>query len=303
MKHYYSLNDYLREKYDKKVYKISISGGMTCPNRDGTIDTKGCIFCSRGGSGEFATDFSLDIKSQLIDGMSRVKSKTKDNLFIAYFQPYTNTYASIDYLRKIYTEAINCDFVCGLAIATRPDCLGEDVINLLCELNKIKPIWVELGLQTIHKSTAEYIRRGYNLNVYDEAVLSLKKANIQVVTHLILGLPYETENMMLESVKYVGKRTDGVKLQLLHILKNTDLEDEFLKGNFEALTMEKYTDLLCKSIELLPQNVVVHRITGDGDKCSLIAPLWSADKKKVLNYINKEFDMRNVIQGSKINEE
>lgn len=300
MKYYNSLNEYFKSKYGKKVYKLSISGGMTCPNRDGKIDTRGCIFCSAGGSGEFASSPTVSIKEQLLIAKEKVKSKTKDDLFIAYFQPYTNTYQTADYLRKIFTEAINCDFIVGLAIATRPDCLDDDIIRLLAELNEIKPLWIELGLQTIHKETADYIRRGYELDVYESAVERLHKANIEVVTHLILGLPGETEEMMLQSVKYTGKHTDGIKLQLLHILEDTDLAKDYEKGNFQTLTLEQYTDILCKSIELLPQNVIIHRITGDGPKKSLIAPLWSGDKKRVLNYINQELNKRNIIQGSNI---
>ena len=297
MKHYYSLNEYLKNKYGCKVYKLSINGGMTCPNRDGKIDTRGCIFCSSGGSGEFATGGNVAVKTQLISAMEKVRSKTKDNAFIAYFQPYTNTYQSVEYLRKIFTEAIECDFVVGLAIATRPDCLDEKIVNMLSDLNKIKPIWVELGLQTIHPATAEYIRRGYSINVYEQAVEMLHNAEIEVVTHLILGLPDETEEMMLESVAYTGKHTDGIKLQLLHVIEGTDLAIDFKKGKFKTLSLEEYTDILCKAIELLPEKVVIHRITGDGVKKSLIAPLWSGDKKRVLNYINKQMDERKILQG------
>lgn len=299
-RHYYSLNEYYKQKYNKKIYKLSISGGMTCPNRDGTLGDKGCIFCSKGGSGEFATSASLPIKEQLEQAKNRVKSKTKDNAYIAYFQPFTNTYADIDHLRKIYYEAIEPEYIVGLSVATRPDCLEDNKIELLSEINKIKPVSVELGLQTIHDNTSEYIRRGYSLDIYEDAVKRLRSAGIDIVTHVIIGLPFETEEMMLETVKYVGERTDGIKLQLLHVLKDTDLGKEYESGVFEALTLEKYTDIICKAIELLPQNVVIHRITGDGDKRSLIAPLWSADKKRVLNYINKELDKRNIVQGRKI---
>lgn len=300
MKHYNSLNEYYKQKYGKKVYKLSINGGMTCPNRDGTLDTRGCIFCSKGGSGEFSSDFNTDIISQLNEAKKRVKAKTKDNLYIAYFQPFSNTYADIDYLKTIYYQAIEPDYIAGLSIATRPDCLNENILALLFDINKIKPVTVELGLQTIHEETAEYIRRGYTLDIYEKAVKDLRKYGIEVVTHVIIGLPYETEEMILETVKYVGERTDGIKLQLLHIIKGTDLEIDYNKNKFEVLSLEKYTDLICKSIELLPKNVIVHRITGDGAKSSLIAPLWSVDKKRVLNYINKELDRRNVIQGNKI---
>lgn len=297
MKHYNSLNEYLKSKYHKKVYKLSINGGMTCPNRDGKLGKRGCIFCSRGGSGEFAADAGLSIKEQIEQAKTRVQAKTKDNAYIAYFQPFTNTYADVDYLKSIFYEAIEPDYIVGLSIATRPDCLEDEKIQLLSDLNKIKPVSVELGLQTIHKKTAEYIRRGYTTDVYDRTVKKLKQAGIEVVTHVIIGLPYETAEMIFETVRYVGERTDGIKLQLLHILKGTDLENEYLDGKFETLTLEKYTDILCKCIELLPKNVIVHRITGDGDKKLLLSPLWSADKKRVLNYINKEMDAREIVQG------
>lgn len=297
MKHYYSLNEYYKNRFNKKVYKISINGGMTCPNRDGTLGTKGCIFCSEGGSGEFSASAELRISEQLKSAIERVKTKTKDNLFIAYFQPFTNTYASTDYLRRIFYEAIEPDCIVGLSIATRPDCLDDEKLELLKELNLIKPVSVELGLQTIHEKTAEYIRRGYKLEVYDEAVRKLRNAGIDIVTHVIIGLPYETEEMMLETVEYVGKRTDGIKLQLLHVLKNTDLAKEYQSGKFEVLSLENYTDIIIKAIERLPERVVIHRITGDGDNKSLIAPMWSADKKRVLNYINREMERRDVKQG------
>lgn len=297
MKHYNSLNEYLKTKYHKKVYKLSINGGMTCPNRDGKLGKRGCIFCSRGGSGEFATDAGLSIREQIEQAKTRVQAKTKDNAYIAYFQPFTNTYADVDYLKSIFYEAIEPDYIVGLSIATRPDCLEDEKIQLLSDLNKIKPVSVELGLQTIHKKTAEYIRRGYTTDVYDKTVKKLKQAGIEVVTHVIIGLPYETAEMIFETVRYVGERTDGIKLQLLHVLKGTDLENEYLDGKFETLTLEKYTDILCKCIELLPKNVIVHRITGDGDKKLLLSPLWSADKKRVLNYINKEMDAREIVQG------
>lgn len=296
---YYSLNEYLKSTFGEKVYKISLNGGMTCPNRDGTIDTRGCIFCSRGGSGEFAASAVLDIKNQIEQAKQRIKAKTDCRKFIAYFQPFTNTYASVEYLEKIFTQAIEGDEIVALSIATRPDCLGDDVLALLDRLNRIKPVWVELGLQTIHKQSSDYIRRGYELEVYDTAVRNLHGIGINVITHIILGLPNESKEMMLETVKYVGERTDGVKLQLLHILKDTDLLDDYNAGKFKALTIEEYIDILCDCIEILPQNVVIHRITGDGDKKLLVAPLWSADKKNVLNSINKIFSQRNIIQGKR----
>lgn len=299
MNHYNSLNEYFKNKYGKKVYKLSINGGMTCPNRDGTLGKDGCIFCSKGGSGEFASSSHLSIKEQLEQAKNKVRNKTKDNAYITYFQPFTNTYADIDYLRKIFHEAIEPEYIVGLSVATRPDCLEDDKIELLGEINRIKPVSVELGLQTIHEKTAEYIRRGYSLDVYKKAVEKLHKFGIEVVTHVIIGLPYESTQMMIETVRYVGKVTDGIKLQLLHVIEGTNLAEEYGKGKFEVLSLEKYTEIICKCIEILPQNIIVHRITGDGDKRSLIAPLWSADKKRVLNYINNELKLRNIVQGSK----
>lgn len=299
MKHYNSLNEYFNLKYGKKVYKLSINGGMTCPNRDGTIGDKGCIFCSKGGSGEFATDAGLSIFEQLEQAKKRVENKTKGNAYIAYFQPFSNTYADVEYLRKIFYEAIEPEYIVGLSVATRPDCLEDNKIELLKEINKIKPVSVELGLQTIHEDSAKYIRRCYTLDVYNNSVEKLHEAGIEVVTHVIIGLPYESEQMILETVKYVGELTDGIKLQLLHVIEETDLTYEYEKDKFDILTLEEYTDIICKCIELLPENVVIHRITGDGDKRSLIAPMWSADKKRVLNYMNNEFRRRSIVQGSK----
>lgn len=299
MRHYYSLNEYYQQKFGKKVYKLSISAGLSCPNRDGTLGTGGCIFCSLGGSGEFAASSSLSIAEQLEQAKRRIASKTRDNAYIAYFQPFTNTYGEIDYLRKIYYEAITPEEIVGLSIATRPDCLPDEVLELLTEINEIKPVTVELGLQTIHPATAAYIRRGYDLCVYDEAVKKLHSIGIEVVTHLILGLPGESADMMIESVRYAGRVSDGIKLQLLHVLKDTDLADAYAAGKIEVLSLDEYTDVLCRAIEVLPPNVVIHRLTGDGDKRSLIAPLWSADKKRVLNHIKKALDDREIIQGNK----
>ena len=297
MKHYYSLNEYYKQRYGKKVYRLAISGGMTCPNRDGTLDTRGCIFCSAGGSGEFAEDAALSVAEQLEQAKRRVRSKTSDGLFIAYFQPFTNTYAPVERLRRLYEEAIAPDDIVGLAVGTRPDCLPPQVIDLLGEINQKKSATVELGLQTIHESTASYIRRGYPLSVYDEAVQKLHAQGIRVVTHVILGLPGESEERMLETVSYVGQRTDGIKLQLLHVIAGTDLEKEYRKGTFKALSLDGYADILCRCIELLPKNVVICRLTGDGDKRTLVAPLWSADKKRVLNFINRTLEEKNIQQG------
>ena len=284
---YYSLNNYLKDTFGSKVYKIAIDGGFTCPNRDGTIGTRGCIFCSKGGSGDFAQDRNLSITQQIDNGKKLVEKKNKSGKYIAYFQAFTNTYASVDELRSKYTEAINHKDIVALSIGTRPDCLSDEIIKLISELNNIKPIFVELGLQTIHESTAKYIRRGYPLEVYDKAVDDLKRHNINVVTHLILGLPNETKEDMLKSVKYVCTKTNGIKLQLLHILKGTDLATEYEKGNIKVLEFDEYIELIKECVKIIPNNVVIHRLTGDGAKKDLLAPLWSADKKKVLNSINK----------------
>ncbi len=295
--HYYSLNEYLLKTFGEKVYKISLDGGMTCPNRDGTLGNRGCIFCSRGGSGEFAAGASLSVAEQIEQAKKLITQKTDCRKFIAYFQPFTNTYAPVEYLKKLYLEAIAPEEIVALSIATRPDCLGKEVLELLDEINKLKPVWVELGLQTIHTATADYIRRGYELPVYTEAVKMLHELGINVITHVILGLPFETREMMLETVRYVGRTTDGIKLQLLHVLENTDLLDDYRKGLFTTLSLEEYADLLCDCVELLPKNVVIHRLTGDGSKKLLIAPQWSGDKKRVLNTINKAFRDRDVEQG------
>ena len=284
---YTTLNNYLKERFGEKVYKIALNGGFTCPNRDGSIDTRGCIFCSKGGSGDFAESPDLTITEQIENGKKRLEKKIKNGKYIAYFQAFTNTYAPVERLRTIYEEAINHPDIVALSIGTRPDCLGDDVLALLDELNKIKPIFVELGLQTINEDTAKYIRRGYTLEVYDKAVADLHKIGINVVTHIILGLPNESKEDMLNSVKYACKVTDGIKLQLLHILKGTDLAKDYEQGKFEMLTLEQYTEIIKECVQIIPENVVIHRLTGDGAKKDLIAPLWSADKKTVLNTINR----------------
>ena len=296
--YYYSLNEYLKRTFGEKVYKLSLDGGMTCPNRDGTVGEHGCIFCSGGGSGEFAARRGCSVSDQIVQAKQRICKKTDCKKFIAYFQPFTNTYADVRYLRRIFTEAIAPDDIAALSVATRPDCLGDDVLDLLSELNCKKPVWVELGLQTIHSSTAEYIRRGYDLPVYDDAVKRLKGIGVQVITHIILGLPGESREMMLSSVRYAGEKSDGVKLQLLHVLRGTDLFTDYQNGVFETLSMEEYIDLICESLKILPPGVVVHRLTGDGDKRILEAPLWSADKKRVINALNKALRERNIFQGS-----
>ena len=304
-----TVGEYLKSKYGCKVYRIALDGGFTCPNRDGRISTGGCIFCSAGGSGDFAESRELSISEQIEKGKERVAGKIKDGKYIAYFQAFTNTYAPVSKLRSLFTEAINHPDIVGLSIATRPDCLPEDVLDLLDELNRIKPVWVELGLQTIHERTAEYIRRGYPLAVYDRAVSELKKRNISFITHVILGLPGERWEDMEETVRYVcglsgteksadykEQRSDdkaitadpnGIKLQLLHVLKGTDLAKDYEAGKFTVLSEDEYIAILERLLKIIPDSVIIHRLTGDGPKKDLIAPLWSADKKHVLNRINR----------------
>ncbi len=283
------LNEHLRKKFGCKVYKIALNGGFTCPNRDGKIDTRGCIFCSAGGSGEFAENAALSVTEQIERGKERVAGKIRDGKYIAYFQAYTGTYGPLEKLKALFTEAIEHPDVAALSVATRPDCLPPDVLKLLFDLNKIKPVWIELGLQTISKETAEYIRRGYELEVYDRAVGMLKSGGIEVITHLIIGLPGETREDILRSVKYVcDSGADGIKLQLLHVLKGTDLEKEYREGKFEVLSEDEYIEILRECVSIIPPKVVVHRLTGDGDKKLLVAPLWSGNKKHVWNRIQKE---------------
>ncbi len=285
---YLSFNKYLKDKFGQKVYKISLDGGFTCPNRDGKTGTRGCIFCSKGGSGDFAESREMSITEQIENGKKKVEKKIKSGKYIAYFQAFTNTYAPIEILRQKYEEAINRPDIVALSIATRPDCLGDDVLRLLDEMNKIKPVFVELGLQTIHQKSAKYIRRGYDLSVYDKAVRDLKKIGVNVVVHVILGLPNESENDMLETVKYVCESgANGIKLQLLHVIDGTDLAKDYEKGLFKTLEFDEYVNLIVKCVKIIPKDIVIHRLTGDGAKKDLIAPLWSADKKRVLNAINK----------------
>ena len=288
------LNDYLRERFGKKLYKISINAGLTCPNRDGSLGTGGCIFWSGNGSGDFAGKPQKSITEQIEAGKARVRSKLpKDDFgYIAYFQAFTNTYAPVEKLRKLYLEAADHPEVEVISIATRPDCLGRDVLDLLTQINKIKPVWVELGLQTIHDKTAEHIRRGYPLSTYDEAVHNLKEGGLETIVHVILGLPGETKEDMISTVRYVGEsKVQGIKLQLLHVLKGTDLAAEYLAGKFKCLTEDEYIDLLKSSLAVLPDDMVIHRMTGDGDKKILIAPLWSGNKKRVLNRMQKEINI------------
>lgn len=290
-----TLNSYLKSRYGKKIYKVSIDAGFTCPNRDGTLDTRGCIFCSAGGSGDFAEDSKLSITEQIEQGKKRIEAKLPagDYGLIAYFQAFTNTYAPIEKLEKVYMEAAAHPEVEIISIATRPDCLGEEILNLLRKINTIKPVWVELGLQTIHEKTAEYIRRGYPLNVYDEAVKNLKACGIETIVHVILGLPGESKEEMLETVRYVGESgVEGIKLQLLHVLEGTDLADDYRGGKFECLSLDEYALLVKDALDVLPENIIIHRMTGDGDKKILIAPGWSEDKKNVLNTLHRVLDIK-----------
>jgi radical SAM protein (TIGR01212 family) len=296
--YYYSLSEHLKGRFGEKVYKLSLSGGMTCPNRDGTLGKRGCIFCSESGSGEFCANAKMSISEQIKNAKKLVKSKTKSEKFIAYFQSFSNTYADVRYLESIFTEAINNPEIVMLSIATRPDLLGEEVINLLKKLSLIKPVSIELGLQTMHQKTADYIRRGYDLPIFEEAVKNLKAAGIETVVHLIIGLPTESKEEILKTAEYVGRLgVNGVKFHMLYVVKGTDLEKEYLEGKVPLFSLEEYTSILGECIRRIPKNVVIHRITGDGAKKDLIAPLWTADKKRVLNYINREFDRISLSQG------
>lgn len=297
-KRYYSLDSYIKETFGEKLYKISLDGGMTCPNRDGTLDTRGCIFCSAGGSGDFASDRRLSIKEQLTQGKQLVSKKYAGSGYIAYFQAYTNTYASVSYLENIFTEAMNDEDVKVLSIATRPDCLSLEILDLLFRLNQKKPVWVELGLQTIHERSAKFIRRGYTLDVFEKAVYDLKKIGISVIVHTILYLPNETEDMMMETISYLNKLPiNGIKLQLLHILKDTDLAKLYEKSPFYLPTMDEYFVLLGKLLSHLRPDIVVHRLTGDGPKSLLLAPLWTSNKRLVLNTMQKYLKDADIWQG------
>lgn len=302
MNPYYSLNDYLKQTFGEKVYRLSLNGGMTCPNRDGTLDSRGCIFCSAGGSGDFAASPSLSVTEQIEQAKEMIQKKSSCKKFIAYFQAYTNTYAPVPYLKKLFTEAINHPDIVAISIGTRCDCLDDDVLELLCELNQIKPVWVELGLQSIHNETLTRIRSGFTYEQYLHAVTSLKEKHITVITHLILGLPGETKEMMLASVDAVAALPcDGIKLQLLHVLKNTDLASLYESDPFPVFSLEDYCDFIVTCVEHLPPKMVVHRLTGDGPRSLLIAPLWSTDKKRVLNTIQKRFRERDTWQGKLYN--
>ena len=290
------LNDYCKELFGEKVYKLSLACSHTCPNRDGTKGERGCIFCSGAGSGDFAESALLPVSEQIERAKARVSAKFKGEEYIAYFQAFTSTYAPFHYLEKVFTEAIEREDIAALSIATRPDCLDEEIYALLGKLNSIKPVWVELGLQTIHTGTAEYIRRGYPLSDFDEAVRRLADMGIHTIVHLILGLPGETREDMLESVRYVcNSGAKGIKLQLLHVLEGTDLAADYRAGKFRCMELDEYAQLVADCVSVLPEDMVVHRLTGDGDKKILIAPEWSGDKKRVLNTVNAVLRERGLI--------
>ena len=295
---YYSLDCFLKKTFNKKLYKLSLDGGMTCPNRDGTVSYGGCIFCSSGGSGEFTPDRSLPLEQQIAQAKQRVRAKYEGEGYIAYFQAFTNTYAPISRLEKLFMPVVMREDIEVLSIATRPDCLEQDKLELLSRLRKIKPLWVELGLQTSKPETAVLINRGYDLSCFEKAVYSLKSIGADVIVHTIAGLPYESHEDMINTVKYVGRSgADGIKLQLLHVLEGTVLAQMYRRKEFEALTEREYISLLCDMIAVLPPDIVIHRLTGDGDKSRLLAPLWSGDKRHVLNLLNHELKTRDVVQG------
>lgn len=296
---YCSFNQAMQARFGSKVYKLALDGGMTCPNRDGKIGKRGCIFCSDVGSGDFAAPVCGTISEQIARAKQRVEAKNKGGRYIAYFQSFTNTYAPLSYLERLFRQALEPEEIVALSIATRPDCLAPEVISLLETLHQDKPIWVELGLQTIHPKSAQYIRRGYDLPVYDQAVRRLKDAGLEVITHVILGLPGETLEDMVATARYVGRSgADGIKLQLLHVLEGTDLAQEYRAGQVPILSQEDYIRILEACLAVLPPNMVIHRLTGDGAKKDLLAPLWSANKKQVLNAISTSFARDRVRQGS-----
>ena len=293
---YNRLSDRLKERFGCKVYKLALDGGMTCPNRDGRLGYGGCSFCAADGSGAFAQTGET-VFAKIEAAKTRVAGKIQGGRYIAYFQNFTNTYAPVSYLEPLFRAAISHPDVAVLSIATRPDCLPPEVLDLLEQLNREKPLWVELGLQTIHPDTARAIRRGYDLPVYDKAVSELHTRGIEVITHIILGLPGETKAHMLDTVRYAGGRSDGIKLQLLHVLRGSDLAKDYAAGAFRTLELEEYCDLVLDCLRVLPPEVVIHRLTGDGAKKDLIAPLWSADKKRVLNTLSRKIKEAHLRQG------
>lgn len=301
-KPYHSLDYMLRERFGEKVYKVTLNGGMSCPNRDGKLGTRGCIFCSAGGSGDFAADSSLSITEQIDRQISILSAKRPIHKYIAYFQAFTNTYAPVEYLEKIFTEALVHPGIAALSIGTRPDCLGTDVVTLLSRLNRQKPVWVELGLQTIHEKTAAYIRRGYPLSCFEDAVRRLRSENIEVIVHTILGLPGESTQDILNTMKYLNHQDiQGIKLQLLHVLRGTDLASDYEKGLFCTYERDEYISLVISCLEHLKPDMVIHRITGDGPKDLLIAPLWASRKREVLNLLHHQMKENHNYQGRQTN--
>ena len=301
-KPYHSLDYMLRERFGEKVYKVTLNGGMSCPNRDGKLGTRGCIFCSAGGSGDFAADSSLSITEQIDRQISILSAKRPIHKYIAYFQAFTNTYAPVEYLEKIFTEALAHPGIAALSIGTRPDCLGKDVVALLSRLNRQKPVWVELGLQTIHEKTAAYIRRGYPLSCFEDAVRRLRSEDIEVIVHTILGLPGESTQDILNTMKYLNHQDiQGIKLQLLHVLRGTDLASDYEKGLFRTYERDEYISLVISCLEHLRPDMVIHRITGDGPKDLLIAPLWASRKREVLNLLHHQMKENHNYQGRQTN--
>ena len=308
-KPYHSLDWEFKKRFGTKVYKIALDGGMTCPNRDGTLGNRGCIFCSEGGSGDFAAklidhsnvfDLSSAVQTQIEEAVSRINHKMgkSPDAYLAYFQSYTNTYAPVSYLRTLFTSALSHPSVRALAIGTRPDCLSEEILDLCEELNQIKPVWIELGLQTIHEKSAAFIRRGYPLSCFEDTLKRLRSRNLETIVHVILGLPGERREEMLETVAWLGQQDiQGIKLQLLHVLRGTDLNTFYEKHPFPVFSMEEYLDLVIDCVSILPPEIVIHRLTGDGPKSLLVAPLWSANKRLVLNTLTRRFKERNVYQG------
>ena len=301
-KPYHSLDYMLRERFGEKVYKVTLNGGMSCPNRDGKLGTRGCIFCSAGGSGDFAADSSLSITEQIDRQISILSAKRPIHKYIAYFQAFTNTYAPVEYLEKIFTEALAHPGIAALSIGTRPDCLGKDVVALLSRLNRQKPVWVELGLQTIHEKTAAYIRRGYPLSCFEDAVKRLRSEDIEVIVHTILGLPGESTQDILNTMEYLNHQDiQGIKLQLLHVLRGTDLASDYEKGLFCTYERDEYISLVISCLEHLRPDMVIHRITGDGPKDLLIAPLWASRKREVLNLLHHQMKENHNYQGRQTN--
>ncbi|WP_238883618.1 TIGR01212 family radical SAM protein [Clostridium sp. YIM B02551] len=297
-KRYLSLNYFLREKFGEKIFKISLDAGFSCPNRDGKISSGGCLFCSERGSGDYAGDRNFSISKQFIDIKDMMAKKWKNGKYIAYFQAYTNTYAPIEVLKNKYQEALEQEDVVALAIATRPDCLSDEVLDLLEEMNSKVYTWVELGLQTVHEKTAKLINRGYTLDVFEEALKKLRERGIDVVVHTIFGLPEESKEEMLETIRYISnKDIQGVKFHLLHLMKDTPMVKLYEQGRLKFLTQEEYIELICESINIIPQNMVVHRLTGDAPRSLLIGPMWSLKKWEVLNAIDKAMEDNDYYQG------